>query len=35
MHDFKNIIMIGDGMTDLESCPPAVSFHYIFCQLDY
>jgi hypothetical protein len=27
MHDFKNIIMIGDGMTDLESCPPAVSFH--------
>lgn len=23
-YGYKNIIMIGDGMTDFESCPPAV-----------
>ena len=22
---YKNVVMIGDGMTDFESCPPAVS----------
>lgn len=22
---FKNIVMIGDGATDMEACPPAVS----------
>ena len=24
-HNYKNVIMIGDGATDLETCPPAVS----------
>lgn len=24
-HGFKNVVMIGDGATDLEACPPAVS----------
>ena len=23
-HGYKNVIMIGDGATDLETCPPAV-----------
>ena len=25
-HGYKTIVMIGDGMTDLESCPPADGF---------
>lgn len=25
-HGYKTIVMIGDGMTDLESCPPADAF---------
>ena len=25
-HSFKTIVMIGDGATDLESCPPADAF---------
>ncbi len=24
-YGFQNIVMIGDGATDLEACPPAVS----------
>lgn len=27
---YKTIVMIGDGMTDLESCPPAVSKFLLF-----
>ena len=23
-HGYKNVVMIGDGATDLEACPPAV-----------
>merc|ERR1711915_444742 len=25
-HDYKNLVMIGDGATDLEACPPADAF---------
>ena len=25
---YKNVVMIGDGATDLESCPPAVRIIY-------
>ena len=25
-HGYKNVVMIGDGATDLESCPPADGF---------
>lgn len=25
-HDYKSVIMIGDGATDLEACPPADGF---------
>lgn len=25
-YGFKTVVMIGDGATDLEACPPAVSF---------
>jgi len=28
--NYKTIIMVGDGMTDLESCPPAVNFSSSF-----
>lgn len=28
-YGFKKIVMIGDGATDLEACPPAVSAHPI------
>ena len=24
-HGYKNVVMIGDGATDMEACPPAVS----------
>ena len=24
-HGYKNLVHIGDGATDLEACPPAVS----------
>lgn len=27
-YGFKKIVMIGDGATDLEACPPAVSVHF-------
>lgn len=23
-HGYKNVVMVGDGATDLETCPPAV-----------
>lgn len=26
---YKTVVVIGDGMTDFESCPPAVSISYI------
>lgn len=26
-YGFKTVVMIGDGATDLEACPPAVSVH--------
>ena len=26
---YKNVVMIGDGATDLESCPPAVNYPFI------
>lgn len=26
-HGFKTVVMIGDGATDLEASPPAVSAH--------
>ena len=29
---YKNVVMIGDGATDLESCPPAVC---ILCFLNF
>lgn len=29
-YGFKKIVMIGDGATDLEACPPAVSARHIF-----
>ena len=29
-HGYKNVVMIGDGATDLESCPPAVSLYYLY-----
>lgn len=29
-YGFKKIVMIGDGATDLEACPPAVSVQCIF-----
>lgn len=25
-HGYKNLVLIGDGMTDLEACPPADAF---------
>lgn len=25
-HGYKNLVMIGDGGTDLEACPPADAF---------
>ena len=28
--NYKNIVMIGDGATDMEACPPAV---YIFIYI--
>lgn len=28
-YGFKTVVMIGDGATDLEACPPAVSFEFI------
>lgn len=29
---FKNVVMIGDGATDMEACPPAVSTkELVFC----
>lgn len=28
-YKFKNVIHIGDGVTDMEACPPAVSTKYI------
>lgn len=32
-YGFKTIVMIGDGATDLEACPPAVSVPRIFPRL--
>lgn len=30
-YNYQNVIMIGDGATDMEACPPAVSdFNYNF-----
>jgi phosphoserine phosphatase len=29
---FQNVVMIGDGMTDLESCPPAVRFSHFLVR---
>lgn len=29
-HNFKNLVHIGDGATDLEACPPADAFIGIF-----
>ena len=26
-YGFKDVVMIGDGATDLEACPPAVSIY--------
>lgn len=28
-YGFKTVVMIGDGATDLEACPPAVSVHMV------
>lgn len=28
-YGFKTVVMIGDGATDLEACPPAVSVHIV------
>lgn len=28
-HGFKNVVMVGDGATDLEAYPPAVSVHAV------
>lgn len=30
-YGFKTVVMIGDGATDLEACPPAVSFQVHVC----
>ncbi len=30
-HGFKTVVMVGDGATDLEACPPAVSAHSASC----
>lgn len=27
---YKNLVIIGDGSTDAEACPPAVSFIHIY-----
>lgn len=27
---FKKVVMIGDGATDMEACPPAVSVLFIY-----
>lgn len=32
-HGFEKVVMIGDGATDLEACPPAVSKHYTALHL--
>ena len=28
-YGYRRIVMVGDGATDLEACPPAVSYHNI------
>jgi phosphoserine phosphatase len=28
-HNYENIVMIGDGATDLETCPPAVISNFM------
>lgn len=30
-YGFKTVVMIGDGATDLEACPPAVSVRVVSC----
>lgn len=31
-HNFKHLVHIGDGATDLEACPPADAFVGMFYQ---
>ncbi len=31
--NYKRVVMIGDGATDLESCPPAVNIYLYACYI--